>query len=394
MRTAGFLVRNPEGEYRFAHKSYAEFFVACHIAALLEQGDVRCLHVPPRITKEHLAFVVDLIKAPGPVEQLLAGHLTESYVPNLSENALLCLAALRRARAQSPRALVELPAHMRLERAQLAGTRLSDLGMRNAVLTGARLSVCDLRHTDLSSSDLRGADCSNALMSGAILDQALCVDANFTEADLQGVSVIDTDMTRADLSNAILTNTVLDDRHEVLKHSIGIQRTDQALGGPKSDELVSFVYETMTHAVGEDSPDLDDLVQEVFLRLSMSRTGGQTEDRETMRTRIFALRSRILYDYYRRRSKNEEAYANILTLAETTHDEAAGEALRWDRLEDALEIEVNALAPLSREIFLLRRQGVGFDEIAKLIARSSSAVRKIHAQTAAILRARLADLEQ
>ena len=394
MRTASFLVRNPEGEYRFAHKSYAEFFVACHIAALLEQGDVRCLHVPPRIAKEHLAFVVDLVVAPEPVEQLLAGQLTETYVPNRSENALLCLAALRRARAQSPRALVELPASMRLEGAQLAGVRLSNLAMRSAVLTGARLSVSDLRHCDLSASDLRGADCSNALMSGAILDQALCVDANFTEADLQGVSVLDTDMTRADLSNAILTNTLLDDRHELLKHSIGIQRSDQTGSGPKSDELVSFAYERITHAVGEDSPDLDDLVQEVFLRLSMTSTGGQTEERETMRTRIFVLCSRILYDYYRRRTRSEEAHANILILAETTQDEAAAEGLRWEQLEDALEIELNALAPLSREIFLLRRQGVGFDEIAKLIDRSPSAVRKLHARTAAILKARLADLDQ
>jgi len=60
LRTATFLARDGEGNYRFAHTSFQEFFLARHVAAGLPDERVGVLDLP-RLRKEVIEFTIDLL---------------------------------------------------------------------------------------------------------------------------------------------------------------------------------------------------------------------------------------------------------------------------------------------------------------------------------------------
>jgi hypothetical protein len=92
IRTAAFLIRNSEENYRFAHRSFIEFFLARGIAARLADGDLNAIDVPP-LSREVIAFAIELMRragnGAGAVEALLEGK----YRPQASENAARRFAA-------------------------------------------------------------------------------------------------------------------------------------------------------------------------------------------------------------------------------------------------------------------------------------------------------------
>jgi hypothetical protein len=73
IRTASFLTRDDAGNYGFAHKSYAEFFFARHLAWEMKAGRFDCLHTR-RIAPEVISFLkymVDSQEVEVPLESIL-----------------------------------------------------------------------------------------------------------------------------------------------------------------------------------------------------------------------------------------------------------------------------------------------------------------------------------
>src|SRR5205085_11616661 len=94
IRTASFLSRDDRGNYGFAHKSYAEFFFARHLASELNLGRFDCLHTR-RISPEVISFLKYMVDSERIIE-VLENMLCAEYRHLVSENALVCLYGLRR----------------------------------------------------------------------------------------------------------------------------------------------------------------------------------------------------------------------------------------------------------------------------------------------------------
>jgi WD40 repeat protein len=195
VRTASFLVRDTAGNYRFAHRSFLEFFVARNIRTGLERNDPKALDLR-RITPE-----VDRFLTEWPLEkeldELTSSILRNPYRPQISENALI----LRHRRG------LPLP-----ESAHLEGADLRDLDLNGLVATSANFDGASARNVNftganlerasLRSSDLTIALFNDAKLSLAHLDRALCRGGSFRSTKLVQASVVETDFSGAKLRGA------------------------------------------------------------------------------------------------------------------------------------------------------------------------------------------------
>ena len=213
IRTAAFLVRDAAGNYRFAHRSFQEFFLARGIQQALAEGQADALKLP-RLSPEIRSFLVDLLSRSGQGGEAVAAVLQAEYVPEQSENAALLLADWqRRSAATAPQ-----PAAICLEGAQLAGADLSGTRWPGDRLAGADLFQARLDGADLADADLRRADlrCSSARAAGfrrACLAEARLLDAawetaDLTAADLTAAAGPGVDWTRATLDGAVLAGCI------------------------------------------------------------------------------------------------------------------------------------------------------------------------------------------
>ena len=203
VRTASFLTRDEAGHYGFAHKSYAEFFLAKHIAGELEAGRVDCLDTR-RFTPELIAFVAQLVGKK--IEPLLATIVTEPYRARISENALVCLYGIRKSRVLADIGdetietyEIEMPAAMQFDGADLTAVALPHAVMRDLSCRGGRLSHAILTHANLAAAEF---------------EEAVLTDADFTdvvahEADFTNAILDDCNFDRADLSMAMLLGVSL-----------------------------------------------------------------------------------------------------------------------------------------------------------------------------------------
>lgn len=87
VQTASFLVRDDEGNYSFAHKSFQEFFIARKIKKELEKKNYRILDLR-RLSIEIIFFLRHLMNDDNKIIQSMAEFLAEEYKKNISENAL------------------------------------------------------------------------------------------------------------------------------------------------------------------------------------------------------------------------------------------------------------------------------------------------------------------
>ena len=190
VRTATFLTRDDHGHYGFAHKSYAEYFLARDLSAGLGRNEIDSLRTEP-LTREVLTFLHDLIDVEQ-VEPLLEGQLTNQYISQVSENCLLILYGIRRqslldeARELGHRPedlVIALPDRVVLPNAKLPCVNLEGAVLRGAILDGA----------DLSSSSLARADLTGASLTGS----------NLEKVDLTSATIRNTDFSRSNLRNSI-----------------------------------------------------------------------------------------------------------------------------------------------------------------------------------------------
>lgn len=232
LRTAAFLVRSPDGYYRFSHKSFLEYFLARRLwDALGVPEGADALNLPPLSPEVGEFFRQMPEEGLNKRVQTLRQILQAPYSSGLSENAVrlgvwsesgegrrfdvtgaqLAGANLERENLRGLRFLGADLRGGRLARTRLAGAVLDRANLSGADITLAELSdasLCDVRldgaslrntycdRTDFSDSSLVGADLTAAsgdattfertALNHATLDSTVWTNANFRDADLDG----------------------------------------------------------------------------------------------------------------------------------------------------------------------------------------------------------------
>jgi RNA polymerase sigma-70 factor, ECF subfamily len=118
--------------------------------------------------------------------------------------------------------------------------------------------------------------------------------------------------------------------------------------------------------------DIDDLVQETFIRAFQSLDGFRAES--SFRTWLFTIERRLLLDRRRaekrRPSRVEVQEGDATTEYDALDSMVAGEAAH--RVRDAMK----KLSPTQREVFALRvAEGLSYKEIAELVGTTEGAAR-------------------
>lgn len=230
LRTAAFLVRNPEGQYRFSHKSFLEYFYARRLLRGADEGTLAELLDGPPTSPEVAAFMADLARHGsaenyqqrlfGPLREILAGE----YRVRVSENALRLVFDLARhvvgptPPPKTNRELLEkwLPQPLVMPGADLSGMVLAEAPFAGARLAGANLGRADLRLAGLSDADLADANLKRANLEDAVLVNAVLKEtrlahayankADFSKANLSNASLYFGDFSNARFTSARLSN--------------------------------------------------------------------------------------------------------------------------------------------------------------------------------------------
>ncbi|WP_207689103.1 pentapeptide repeat-containing protein [Desulfonema limicola] len=192
--TCEFLDCDPDGNYRFIHRSFMDYFIA-------EFYFLNILHKNERpVAYSHLEEEVRVF-----MKLIISSAKTDLKGLNLSdldlENVNLYQADLSGAD---------------LSRTNLANAVLMNANLQNADLTTASLLKAKLTRVNCTGADLSGADFSEARLRDAILHNARFNGANLHSADMRGCKLCNArlawaDLTKADLSEADLTGANLTD---------------------------------------------------------------------------------------------------------------------------------------------------------------------------------------
>ena len=173
------LVRTPEGEFSFVHRSVMEWLVASATAEKLQQGDAADTLVARTMSTLMLDFLCDL-----------AGHemarrwATDALAdPTASEAAKQNGLAITRRLGAGDRQM--------LAGVDLRGQDLTDQDLRDANLQRADLRGMRLVGTDLTGADLRDADLTGIRLVGGGLAGARVAGSRWNRAALLGVAGLD-----------------------------------------------------------------------------------------------------------------------------------------------------------------------------------------------------------
>jgi uncharacterized protein YjbI with pentapeptide repeats len=199
LRTAAFLVRNPEGLYRFSHRSFLEFFLARAILRGAKEGRLADVLAIPRLSPEVCGFVHDLTSDPADSDAVAAavrGILEKEYVKQASENAVilgygLAVFALIPSRSHTTqRHLMGIPAFQKKQARWLpAKSQLCGASFQGMHLDGVSLPKANLASANLEYARLRMANLMDTVLDGAVLDNADLAGANLARASLRGASL-------------------------------------------------------------------------------------------------------------------------------------------------------------------------------------------------------------
>jgi predicted amidohydrolase len=196
-----FFVREGEDRYRFAHKSFLEYFLARALVATLEERAFEALDTKA-MTQEIAGFVGEILRRRGgSAIGALQGVIGKARNPPeataaAAANALRLLLGLSRW-AEDGKPWIPEGADLRCVR--LVGEDLSRVRLIRADLERA-----DLSNVDLSYADMTGARLANAKLAGAKLDRALLVGVSARRADLMQAEADEADLVGADLREASL----------------------------------------------------------------------------------------------------------------------------------------------------------------------------------------------
>jgi uncharacterized protein YjbI with pentapeptide repeats len=204
LRTATFLVREGEANFRFAHTSLLEFFLAGFLCRALSDGRIEDWDFPLP-SRETLDFVGQLLSGNDNNGSAVATLrvMRSVYRPRVSELAFAYVLLAHERRFPSPS-----PAGFRLEGANLCDWKIAGhageppLRLNQICFRGARMGAASLHHLDLGQGDFSGADLARAEVIGGRAQAA-----TFVGADLKGTLFRDLRLDEADFSNAKLHRT-------------------------------------------------------------------------------------------------------------------------------------------------------------------------------------------
>lgn len=192
VQKAVFLTWGAEhGAFRFAHRSFLEYFLAVDVAERLDARRADALDLP-LLRSDIVWFLVGIAGWDQRKEQLRA-ILRAPYRPRVSENALFVLyqAARLRVGADDGEALGAELARDLPRRAQLGGARLGGWNLDRVSLVDADLSRADLVDAELRGADLTGARLLGARAHHAVFDGVLFDGADVSGADLFAASLVE-----------------------------------------------------------------------------------------------------------------------------------------------------------------------------------------------------------
>jgi WD40 repeat protein len=187
LRTQSYLVRDEAGNYRFAHKSFMEYFAARKMAEVISepkfdvQSAVHIWGIQP-VTDEILEFLLQMNLSKSALWQLLENSRGRSFsqVKYSTGNATRVLSA------QSSTMYLDFGldfSNMVLVGADFTGQILKEANFKDASLTNADLTAADLSGSNLQRANLRGARLTFTNLVSADMRFADLSDVNLRELD-------------------------------------------------------------------------------------------------------------------------------------------------------------------------------------------------------------------
>lgn len=228
LRSNAFLLRSPDGLYRFSHRSFLEFFFARRLWRLAEARDAEGFGealgaAPLRI--EVVRFFADLWRSQGHEPCALTAEMlvVKQYPPTVATN-LLRLGHWQGLEAAEDEMRVwarTLPAHgallagadlslMNLSRVTLAGAVLNQANLTNARLVGANLSEASLLGASAADADFSDANCRGLVATGLDAPSSSWRGAKVVDARLSDANLRDSDWRGAVLSRSSFDGAQLD----------------------------------------------------------------------------------------------------------------------------------------------------------------------------------------
>ncbi|AKJ00312.1 High-affnity carbon uptake protein Hat/HatR [Archangium gephyra] len=199
-----FFVHEGEDRYRFAHKSFLEYFLARAIVHTLPERPLDALRTRP-LTPEVAAFVGEILRREGEPRSTQAVKAVHRFLTDVRP-----LAPDKEAAANAVRLLLGLarwagdgegwfPA-----RADLRGVVLVKEDLRGVRFVGANLTGAELTASDLSEADLSDACLYKARLAGTRLFKTRLERVQAREADFTRIEADQSLLTGADLREARL----------------------------------------------------------------------------------------------------------------------------------------------------------------------------------------------
>jgi len=206
--TCTFLNRDQEGNYRFIHKSFMEYFVAEYLFSSFitfsskKQAYKRYesyYDLKEALNQEMLFFLSQFILTYGkPLEKLDLSYLILSNFD--LHNINLPKANLSYADLQGAN----------LQGANLQGANLQEANLQGANLQGANLREVNIEKADLQWADLQEADLQEANLKDAFIEGGYLKRANLEGCDLENVNLGDAYLIETNLEGANLKNAILE----------------------------------------------------------------------------------------------------------------------------------------------------------------------------------------
>lgn len=191
VRTQSYLIRDDVGNYRFAHKSFMEYFVARKMASALSNQEhdkeqtVDVWKTNP-LTPEVRDFLAFMLINPAPLWQLIEETRGQamSQIGYAGGNATRVLSTMG-----NPRFYVQSDF-------DFSRTILTGADFTGKILTNANFEDTVLASADMTAADLSAANLQRANLRGARLTFARLIDADMRFANLSDVNLREFDQVR------------------------------------------------------------------------------------------------------------------------------------------------------------------------------------------------------
>jgi hypothetical protein len=197
VRTASFLVRDDDGNYGFAHKSFQEFFIARKIKKELAKKNYQVLD-SRELSLEIVFFLKHLVQDDTdlliPVREILAGE----YHKNTSENALLLFYTVIKISALDQRFSPDLPGSLHIHKIKGVFTDLLEKNLPDRF---------NLKEASFDNEIMPYMVFKNADFDRAILEQVNFTNCIFENVSFKGARLKTCNFSSSNFKKAVFENT-------------------------------------------------------------------------------------------------------------------------------------------------------------------------------------------